>query len=134
VSYELLGARGPLTGVPDTTQLNPGNWTVAFTPDIINVNVPQCEVYKIVVSGAPNTTFDVYVDIQQWDTGVYGALNSWDPQQPLILRPGNSLYFCYSDPTTDNTPPIVTIWLRYDLGYSSMKILNNKSQMGMNSV
>jgi|ERR1700678_548668 hypothetical protein len=114
-----LGSRGPVTGAADTSTHNPGNWTIAFTPDIINVNVSQFEVYKMVVSGANDTTFNVYVDNYLWDVGVYGTLNSWDPTQPLILRPGQTLYFCYSDPTTDDTPPVCTIWLRYDTAFVS---------------
>jgi len=114
-----LGSRGPVTGAADTTTFNPGNWTIPFTPDIINVNVPQFEVYKMVVSGADDTTFNVYVDNFLWDVGIYGTLNSWDPQQPLILRPGASLYFAYSDPVTDGTPPVATIWLRYDTAFLS---------------
>ena len=68
----------------------------------------------MIVSGAQNTTFDVYRENKQWDTAIYGTKNSWDPQQPLILVPGMTLYFLYSDPTTDNTPPVATIWLRYN--------------------
>jgi len=114
MTYITLGYR-PQTGKKDTTGLNPGNWTISFTPDIINVNVTtQFEVYKIIVHGAQNTTFNVFVDNALWDTGVYGTQNSWDPTQPLILRPGQTLSLTYSDPVTDNTPPTATIWLRYD--------------------
>lgn len=100
----------------DTTGLNPGNWTVAFTPAILDTNVSQFEVYKMIVT-CPKpvlVTFNVYVDIAQWDTGVYGNQNSWDPSEPLILRPGQTLNFCYSNPDTDGYPPVVTVWLRYD--------------------
>lgn len=114
MSYVTLGARGPVTGLTDMTGLNMGNWTVAFTPAILNVNVPQFEVYKMIVAGAPNTTFRVYIDGQQWDVGIYGTQNSWDPVQPLIVRPGQYLYFMYSDAVTDANPPVVTVWLRYD--------------------
>lgn len=123
MSYKSLGNRGPITGAADTTGLNTGNWTVSFTTDILSCTVPEFEIYKIVVKGAANTTFDVYVENKQWDTAIYGQLNSWDPQQPLVMRPGQSLFFLYSDPVTDNTPPVITIWMRYDssqygLGYS----------------
>jgi hypothetical protein len=112
-----LGARGPVTGKLDTTTLNPGNWTIAFTPDILNVNVSNFEVYKMVVAGAQNTTFNVYVDLKQWDVGIYGTLNSWDPMQPLIMRPGETLFFMYSDAVSDNTPPVATVWVRYDTNF-----------------
>ncbi len=114
MAYNTLGARGPIVGAADTSGKNPGNWTIAFTPDILNVNVAQFEVYKMIVEGADNTTFTVFVDTWLWDVGVYGTQNAWDPNEPLILRPGQTLYFCYSDPTSDNTPPTSTIWLRYD--------------------
>jgi hypothetical protein len=117
-----LGSRSAI-GAKDTTSKNPGNWTIAFTPDIININVPQFDVYKMIVKGAANTTFNVYVDNFLWDVGIYGTLNSWDPQQPLILRPGESLFFAYSDPITDNTPPSATIWMRYDTAFVSGKAI-----------
>lgn len=113
-----LGSRGPVTGKADTTGLNPGNWTISFTTDILDVNVEQYQVYKMIVSTqATGTTFNVYVENKLWDVGIYGDLNSWDPQQPLIMRPGESLYFCYSDPVSDGTPPVSTIWLRYDTNF-----------------
>jgi hypothetical protein len=116
LSYVTLGSRGPVTGLADNTGLNTGNWTAGFTPAIINVNLSQFEVYKIVVLCKKPTlvTFNVYVDTFQWDTGVYGNQNSWDPSQPLIMRPGQSLNFNYSNPDTDGFPPVVWIWLRYD--------------------
>lgn len=114
--YVTLGARGPVTGKLDTSGHNPGNWTVAFPADILSVNTSQYEVYKMIVQGAPSSTFNVFVDTWQWDTAVYGTQNSWDPSQPLIMRPGQTLYFCYSDPVSDKTPPVATIWLRYDPG------------------
>jgi hypothetical protein len=117
MTYITLGSRGPIKGAADNTALNPGNWTIAFSPDIINVNVTQFEIYKIIVNGAPNTTFKVYVDAAQWDSALYGQSNSWDPQQPLIMRPGQFLYFMYSDPITDNNPPNATIWMRYDSAF-----------------
>jgi hypothetical protein len=114
VTLITLGSRGPVTGAKDFTGMNPGNWTIAFTPNILSVNVPQFQIYKMIVKGAVNTTFQVWVDDRQWDVGIYGALNSWDPTQPLVMRPGETLFFMYSDPTTDNTPPVATVWVRYD--------------------
>lgn len=116
MSYVTLGSRGPQVGKADNTGFNPGNWTASFTPDLINVQLSQFEVYKIVVQSKKPTlvTFNVYVDAFQWDTGVYGNQNSWDPVQPLIMRAGQSLNFLYSNPATDGFPPTVWIWLRYD--------------------
>lgn len=112
-SYVTLGSR-QLTGVADTTGNNSGNWTVSFTPDIINVNVPYFEIWHIVVNGAAGSSFNSYIDAHQFDTNQVGFQNSWDPAQPILMRPGETLYFYYSDPITDNTPPSITIWLRFD--------------------
>lgn len=113
-TYVDLGSRGPVKGAADTSGLNPGNWSITFDPATLAVSLPQFEVYKMVVSGAANTTFKVYRESKQWDVGVYGTLNSWDPQQPLLMHDGETLLFAYSDPVTDGTPPSATIWLRYD--------------------
>jgi hypothetical protein len=113
-TYIALGSRGPVTGVADTTGNNPGNWTATFDQSTIDCNMPYFEVCHIVVNGAPNSAFTVYVGTRQWDTFQLGQSNSWDPTVPIPLNPGQILFFYYNDPTTDNHPPIITIWLRYD--------------------
>ena len=114
MTYVGLGARNA-SGAADTTGTNKGNWTVQFTPQVINVNVPHFELYKLVVTGAANTaTFNVYVNVYQWDTAVYATNNSWDPTQPLLLTPGDSVYFYYSSASTDGNRPLITAWFRYD--------------------
>lgn len=121
-NYVELGARGPVMGTPDNTGLNPGNWTIAFDPAVLNIStaIQYFEIYKMIVHGAAGSTFNVYVDRNIWDTAVYGAQNSWDPSQPLKMQQGQTLYFMYSDPTSDATPPVATIWLRYDIGTKEM--------------
>jgi hypothetical protein len=116
-SYKYLGPRGPVTGVADTTGNNTGNWTVTFQPNFLSFTVPEAFVYKIQVMGAGGSSFNVYVENKQWDSNIYGAQNSWDDNagDSLIIRPGESLYFYFSDPVSDGTPPVVTIFLRYDL-------------------
>jgi hypothetical protein len=98
----------------DNTGHNPGNWTVTFDPATINCTVPIFEVCHITVNGAPGSGFTVFIDSFQWDTNQNGYSNSWDPSVPLPLKPGQYLYFYYTDAATDGMPPAVTIWLRYD--------------------
>jgi hypothetical protein len=120
MAYRTLGSRAA-TGAADTTGRNTGNWTVAFDPNLLNVQVTEFEVYKIVVKGsAPSATFDVYVDNQLWDTAVYGTNNSWDPQQPLIVRFGQSVYFFYSSASNDGNTPKATVWLRHELALTQI--------------
>ena len=118
--YRTLGSRAA-AGAADTTGQNKGNWTVQFNTNLLNVQVTEFEVYKIVVTGAaPSATFNVYADNQQWDTAVYATNNSWDPQQPLILRFGQTLYFYYSSAATDGHQPLVTVWLRHEISLTEL--------------
>src|SRR5271167_1407692 len=121
-SYGYLGRRGPLTGLPDTTGLNPGNWTLAFTPAILNFTLTEILVYKIRVQGAPASSFNVYIDSDQWDVNIYGSQNSWedDGGDTLLVRNGQTLYLMFSDPVTDNTPPIGTLFIRYDASLTAL--------------
>ena len=111
--YIELGTRKGV-GAKDTTGNNKGNWTVVFDSSDLAINTAYYEVYHVVIFGAPNSTMDWFVDNKQWETTVAADVNSWDPHQPLLLIPGQSLYFYWSDPVTDNNPPTVTLWLRYD--------------------
>lgn len=114
-TYVSLGTRGPLTGAADVTGNNTGKWTVAFTPAILAFTVPQIEIYKIACTGAPGTFFNVYVEFHQWAANVYGVQNEWeDSNSNLLVRPGESVYFYWSDGVSDNTPPVVTLWIRFD--------------------
>lgn len=122
-TYVPLGSRKAV-GVSDTTGQNTGNWTVTFDPLTLNSTLPYIEVCHIVINGAAGSSFTVFIDINQWDTNQNGFANSWDPAVPLPLRPGNYLYFYWSDPSTDATPPSVTIWLRYD-----QDIIANKANL-----
>ncbi len=118
--YQTLGSRSA-KGAADTTGRNKGNWTVTFAPDLLNVQVTEFEVYKIVVKGAATSaTFDVYVDNQLWDTAVYAVNNSWDPVQPLIVRYGQSVYFLYTSASSDGNQPLVTMWLRHEVSLSQV--------------
>lgn len=121
-----LGSRGPIKGAADLTGNNPGNWTVVLDPDVLNCNMPYFEVCHIVIAGAPASSFKISIDLQQWDANLNGQSNSWDPSVALPLKPGQTLYFYWSDPTTDNNPPIVTVWMRYDQDI----IANQQALMG----
>ncbi len=123
MAYRTLGHRSAV-GAADTTGTNPGNWTVQFTPAVLNVStqIPEFEVYKLVLKGAAQTaSFDLYIDTGLWDTNVYGAQNSWEPQGGLlILRAGQSLNFLYNSAATDGHQPQVTLWLRHELALTQI--------------
>lgn len=121
--YRTLGAR-TAKGAADTTGQNAGNWTVQFTPAVLNVStqIPEFEVYKIILTGAAQTaSFNLYIDVNLWDTNVYGAQNSWEPASGLlILRAGQSLNFFYNSAASDGHQPLVTLWLRHELALTQV--------------
>lgn len=106
-----LGPRRAL-GAQDQTGFNAGNWTVSFTSDIINVEIPFFEVYRIIVTANYGSTFTTYKNMAQWDPPTFAPSNLWMGSLPLI--PGDALYFYFSDPVGDGDPPAVTLWLQYD--------------------
>lgn len=115
MSYIGLGTRGPVVGVPDTTGLNVGNWTVTLNEAVFNTSMPFFECYRITLTGAPNSHFTMNIDQKQWEVSQPGSNNSWEGLEPMLLIPGNIVYFLFDDPVSDGKPPSVTVWLRYDL-------------------
>lgn len=116
MSYAYIGKRGPITGKLDTTGFNSGNWTIAYTPDILNFTVPEVLIYKMNMMGALGSSFSVWIENVTHDVNVFGNQNSWfDDTDSLVIHPTETLYLMYNDPITDNVPPVATIFLRYDL-------------------
>jgi hypothetical protein len=113
MSYVTLGSR-TAQGAADNSGLNPGNWTIAFTPDVFNVNVNPFEVYKMNVSGAPGSSFSIWIDNFCYEQGVYGYFNTNDLGNVIPLIPGQTMYLCYSDLATDGFMPTATVWMRYE--------------------
>lgn len=120
MSFIGLGSR-VAQGALDTSGQNPGNWTIAFGPNVLNINVPSFECYHLVSTGAAlNATFNVYVNNNLWDVSVYARQSSWDPSQPMVLQPGDTLSFYFSTVATDGFTPSITAWFRYDPALSQV--------------
>ena len=68
-------------------------------------------------AGASDTHGNNGKTIGNWT--VYGVANEWDPQQPMVCRPGDYISFYYTTPATDGFQPSVTMWLRHDLALDS---------------
>ena len=108
-----------LTAAADTTGLNAGNWTNAFeSGDMPTVN-PSFEVYHMTVTGGPPLASGIiyapglrfpYSTVQLDSSGN----NEWDPSQPLLLKSGGEVYFLWASPVSGGSPPVVTLWPRYD--------------------
>ena len=121
MAYRTLGYRRA-TGAADTTGNNKGNWTVQFTPALVNVTVTDFEIYKLILKGSAQTaSFDIYIDGGQWDTNVYAAQNSWEPSGGLmLLRSGQTVNLYYNSASSDGHQPVVTAWFRYDVALAEL--------------
>jgi hypothetical protein len=107
-------------GAADTTGLNTGNWTVTFAPGSPLVTyVPYFECYKWVAAGAAGSTAVIRIDNRDWGLVTDGGAQEWEAGAAMPLTPGQSVYWFWSDPVTDDTAPDVTMWLRYDLGLAA---------------
>lgn len=112
-----LGARPVIAG-PDTTGMNPGNWTAIFDDNVINVTTPEYELYHMFIQ-APSLNLNqqssaiVRLNSYAWDATLVAQLNSWDPSQPLIMRAGDTLSVAFNVPDTSMPAPKVTCWFRY---------------------
>lgn len=110
-----LGYAGPVTAtIPATGNVNAGNWTVNFTPDIIGISLAEFECYRIVISGGPpGSKFNVFIGTGPWDTVFPGWDTSWDPNQamPLLQSQTVSLQWNTGNVTTNGAPQ-ATLWFR----------------------
>lgn len=113
--YVGLGAR-LLEAKADNTGQNPGNYTTVFTSAVLAVNVAWFEVYAAVAEYVPpGATARIYVGVYARSYAQFGPGGEWDPTQPVLLQPGQELYFYWSTATSlPGRPPKVTLWLRYD--------------------
>jgi hypothetical protein len=113
MSYIGLGSR-PSTAVADQTGLNPGNYTNAFTPALVNVNVPNFEIYHMVVNGVPGgAQATIYLNNRFYGFCFPNVGAEWNPAQPIYMNPSDELDFCWNI-VASGPAPMATIYLRYD--------------------
>jgi hypothetical protein len=109
MARQLLGPREQNGTADSENKIAAGSWTVTFAPKDTNFSVPLAEVFHIAVNG-PGGYFLIYINEDFWDAVSYGGKNGWDPSEPMLIRPGDTVYFFWS--TSSGTAPQVTIWLR----------------------
>lgn len=117
MTYTTLGPR-PVNAAADTTGQNPGNWTAVLDDGVIQANVPTFEMYHMFISAptlgvGQQSDARVMLNTAFWDATLIAQLNSWDPSQPMLCRPGDTIYVLFNVPTSTTPAPIVTCWFRY---------------------
>jgi hypothetical protein len=112
MAYVGLGAVPCIATLQDPTNMNTGNWTAVLGPSQMHISHPSFELYHLTIKGGPvGSSLTWYVNNNFYDVTPNGYLNSWDPNQPLELSPGDTLYFYWNAST--GTAPIVTGFFRY---------------------
>lgn len=117
MTFTTLGAR-PVTAALDTTGQNTGNWTAMLDNSVIGAAVSQFEMYHMYiespVNGDVQTTAQVKLNSNFWDATLIGQLNSWDPAQPMLMTPGDTIYVLFNVPISVTPAPVVTCWFRFE--------------------
>ena len=101
------------TGVLGSDGQNPygnGLWAVTFDPKILAVSTNDFEVFHIALTGPLGSQVQVWVDRTFYEITQHGDVNSWDPNHPLHMNGGSTLYFYWNSSVAP--APMVTIWLQ----------------------
>jgi hypothetical protein len=113
--YRDLGPTQLLTATKDQTGRNAGNWTLTADPQDLNCKVALAEVYQCTINGPVGTTFQWCRNSRVWNNVVQGWNNTYDPVNPMFLRPGDTLFFFWRATVNLLPVPSAVLWLRYDL-------------------
>lgn len=113
MTYAPLGSLRTVSK-PDTTDLNPGNWTTVISVDEIT-SVAVSEIYHAAVEdNLPGAFAIITIGIRTFSFTQPQNGADWDPTNPPLLLPGQEIYFLWSTPSNTGSPPVVTTWWRYD--------------------
>ena len=107
-----LGSSLPVEGAPDPhNRYVAGAYTVKMGPQQLGVTLGEFECYHIAIQGPAGSNFQVYVGDNFYDFVPRGDINSWDPNQPMLLTQQSVVYFYWSVAT--GTPvPTVTMYFQ----------------------
>ena len=112
--YEPLGSLRTESG-PDTTERNTGNWTTEIpVADVSRLAV--AEIYHAVVSNVtPGSWATIQIGIRDFSFTQPVSGSEWDPVNPPLLGPGQTVYFLWNIPYVSGAAgPVVTTWWRFD--------------------
>jgi len=107
-----LGSSLPVEGVLDSrNRYVPGAYTVTMGPQQMGVTMGAFECYHIAIKGPAGSNFQVYIGDNFYDYVARGDINSWDPNQPMLLSQQSVVYF-YWNVTTGTPVPTVTMYFQ----------------------
>lgn len=111
-----------LAAAADTTGVNTGNLTNAFTINVLGTMPPIWEWYGGIVTGANPAAVpvlgpcSVYLNKLKPVSFTFPAASGseYDPGQPKQFRSGDELFFFWQVASNQTPVPVVTLFLRYD--------------------
>lgn len=104
-----LGFRSKKGALSTVNPFFTGGWAVSFAPADIRIQ-NQFEIFHIAVQG-PNLAscnLQLWLDTIFYSTTVRGDINDYDPNQPIPVRPGQTVNFYWD--TVVLPAPTVTIF------------------------
>lgn len=87
-----------------------GNWVVEFTPADFAVSTGKFEVYHMALTGPLGSQVQVWTDRTFYDISQHGDINSWDPNVPMPMDGGKTLWLYWNSAVAP--APMVTVWIR----------------------
>lgn len=101
----------------DSTGVNPGNLSAVFSSGQLPL-VGVFEIYHMAIKSGPVLgSASIWTAGRQWSTVTLGLSgeNEWDPNQPILMKQSEEIWFLWSLATATTTKiPVVTIWPRFD--------------------
>ena len=105
----------------DTTGVNKGNYTAAFTTGVLGTMPAVYEWYRANIdTQVPGVQFtpascSIRLNIRRPVSSTYPVgVTEWDPSQPIPMRNGDELYFFWQLASTVTPAPLVTCYFRYE--------------------
>ena len=106
-----LGSRTEKGALSASNPFFAGGWAVSFTPEDLRIQ-NLFEIFHIAVQG-PNLAscnLQLWLDTTFYSATVRGDINDYDPNQPIPVRPGQTINFYWD--TTTGPAPTVSIFLQ----------------------
>jgi hypothetical protein len=114
MGYLALGPRS-CQAAADTTGLNTGNLTNAFTTNIVAINVANFEMYHAVITNiTPGSQATVRIGTALYSSTSPQGGSEYDPAQPMLLWPSQEIYFLWNIAASTTPVPMITCYFRYD--------------------
>lgn len=106
-----LGNRSKTGALSAANPFSAGGWAVSFTPDDLRIRIPF-EIFHIAVQGPalPSCNLQLWIDTTFYSTAPRGDINDYDPNQPVPVRPGQTVNLYWD--TTVTPAPKVSIFCR----------------------